>query len=112
MFPFKNIYKGTWISPDGRYSNQIDPILVNERFANNIMNVRTYRGADCDSDHFLVVSNFRVKLKTMSMKIRPGIVKYDAEKFKNNRKCRKFQEKMQEMIRKVHSNPETMINGK
>jgi hypothetical protein len=41
IFPHKNIHKGTWMSPDDRYSNKIDYILVNERFANNIKDVRT-----------------------------------------------------------------------
>lgn len=77
------------MSPNGRYSNKINHTLVNERFANNIiMDVRTYC-VYC-VDHFLVVSNLRVKLKTMSRKIRLGIVRYDVEKLKDNRKCKDF----------------------
>lgn len=37
-------------SPDGVTQNQIDHILVNKRHAINVMNDRTYRGANCDSD--------------------------------------------------------------
>jgi len=97
------------MSPDGRYVNQIDHILINERFANNIRDVRTYRGAtDCNSDHFLVVSNLRVKLKTISRKMRSEIVRYDVAKLKDNRKVREFQENIQEMVRKVNSNPKTV----
>jgi len=86
------------MSPDGRYVNQIDHILVNERFANNITDVRTYRGVDCDSDHFLVASNLRVKLKTMSRRMRSKIIRYDVEKLKDNRTVREFQENIQEMV--------------
>lgn len=32
MFSKKDIYKYTWVSPDGRYKNQIDHILVNSKF--------------------------------------------------------------------------------
>lgn len=63
MFPNKNIHKGTWRSPDGRHVYQIDHVLVNERFNNSIMDVKTIRGADSDSDHFLVAGRLRVKLK-------------------------------------------------
>lgn len=35
MFPHKNIHKGgTWRSLDGRYTDQIDHILVNSKFKN------------------------------------------------------------------------------
>jgi len=82
------------MSPDGGYVNQIDYILENERFVNNITDVRTYRGADCDSDHFLLASNLRVKTKTMSRIMRSEIVRYDVEKLGNSRKVREFQEKI------------------
>jgi len=51
------------VSPDGRHKNQIDHVLINNRFKNNITNVRTLRGADADSDHFLVGIWIRVKFK-------------------------------------------------
>lgn len=31
QFPRKNIYKHTWISPGGRYTSQIDHVLINNR---------------------------------------------------------------------------------
>ena len=54
MYPHKNIHKGTWKSPEGRYTNQIDHILVNSRYKNFIQDVRSIRGADSDSDNYLV----------------------------------------------------------
>ncbi|XP_025203118.1 craniofacial development protein 2-like [Melanaphis sacchari] len=61
MLPCKDIYKYTWVSPDGRHKNQIDHVLINNRFKNSITNVRTLRGADADSDHFLKLEEVNIQ---------------------------------------------------
>jgi hypothetical protein len=62
MFPHRNIHKYTWTSPDGKPHNQIDHILVDRRRYSNIHNVRSYRAADYNTDHYLVVAKFRERL--------------------------------------------------
>jgi len=43
------IYKQTRVSPNGMTSHQIDHILIERRWATNIMKIRSYRGACCVS---------------------------------------------------------------
>lgn len=62
QFPRKNIHKWTWTAPGDRAHNQIDYVLVEKRGASSIKNVRTYRGADCNSDHYLVNVHFRCRI--------------------------------------------------
>ena len=51
----------TWTSPDGQHRNQIDYILCSQRWGNSIQATKTRPGADCDSDHELLITKFRLK---------------------------------------------------
>jgi hypothetical protein len=62
MFPHRSIHKYTWTSPDGKRHNQIDHILIDRRRHLSILDARSFRGADCDSDHYLVVAKVRERL--------------------------------------------------
>jgi hypothetical protein len=62
MFPHRNTHKYTWTSPDGKTHNQIGHILVDRRRHSNVLDVRSFRVADCDSDHYLVVAKVRDRL--------------------------------------------------
>ena len=53
----------TWTSPDVRYWNQIDYILCSQRWRSSIQSAKTRSGADCGSDHEILIAKFRLKLK-------------------------------------------------
>ena len=54
---------------NGIHHNQIDYILVRNRFTSGIKrgSTRTYPGADVGSDHDMVLMNFKVRLKKTKM---------------------------------------------
>ena len=53
----------TWTSPDGQHQNKIDYILCSQRWRHSIQSAKTRAGADCGSDHELLIAKFRLKLK-------------------------------------------------
>ena len=61
----------TWTSPDGQYQNQIDYILCSQRQRSSIQSAKTRPGADCGSDHELLIAKFRLKLKKVEKTTRP-----------------------------------------
>ena len=65
----KRLY--TWTSPDGQYRNQIDYILCNQRWQSSIQSAKARPGADCASDHELLITKFRLKLKKVGKTSRP-----------------------------------------
>ncbi|KAL4143118.1 hypothetical protein QTP88_005484 [Uroleucon formosanum] len=88
MFPRKDIYKGTWKASNGRYTNQIDHVMINIRFKNCIQAVKTVRGADCDSDHYLVKGKLNVKLKKLGVRKGTMVDRYEVNKFKDKTVCK------------------------
>ena len=61
----------TWTSPHGQYRNQIDYILCSRRWRSFIQSAKTRLGADCGTDHELLIAKFRLKLKKVEKTARP-----------------------------------------
>jgi hypothetical protein len=61
MVPRRNIHMYTCTSPDEKTHNQIDHNLVGRGRHSNVLDVRSFRSADCDTDHYLVVVVVKVK---------------------------------------------------
>jgi hypothetical protein len=75
MFPQLNIHKYTWTSPDGKTHNQIDHVFIDRRWHSSILDVRSFRGADCNTDHYLVVPRVRERLSARKQATRKTFVK-------------------------------------
>ena len=65
----------TWTSPDGQHRNQI---LCSQRWRSSIQSAKTRPGADCGSDHELLIAKFRFKLKKVGKTTRS--FRYDLNK--------------------------------
>ena len=72
----------TWTSPDGQYRNQIDYILCSQRWRSSIQSAKTRPGADCGTDHELLIAKFRLKLKKVGKTTRP--FRYDLNQIPYN----------------------------
>ena len=61
----------TRTSPDGQHRNQVDCILCSQRWRSSRQSAKTRPGADCGSDHELLIAKFRLKLKKVGKTTRP-----------------------------------------
>jgi len=62
MFPHRNIHKYTRTSPDGKTHIKIDHVLIDRRWHSSVLDVRSFMGSDCDTDHYLVIQKVRERL--------------------------------------------------
>ena len=56
---------------NGQHQNQIDYILCSQRWRSSIRSAKTRPGADCGSDHELLIAKFRLKLTKVGKTTRP-----------------------------------------
>jgi hypothetical protein len=77
MFPHRKIHKYTWTSPEGNTNNQTDHVLIHKRRHSSILDVRSFRGADCDTDHYLVVTKVWERVAVSKL----AAQKIDTERF-------------------------------
>ncbi|CAF4017350.1 unnamed protein product [Rotaria magnacalcarata] len=59
--PKRRLYILTTLN--GQHRNQIDYILCNRRWKSSITSIKTRPGADCGTDHELLLACLRIKLK-------------------------------------------------
>jgi hypothetical protein len=84
----------TWRSPDGQTHNQIDHLLIDARYVSNVMDVRTFREANIDSDHYLLISKIRSWISDARKMYDSYARKFNSEKLKSPETSYAYREKL------------------
>ena len=78
--PKRRLY--TWTFPDQKYRNQIDYIIIQNRWRSMIHLAKALPGANCGSDHELLIAKIKIKLrKTKQIKTE---MRYDLSNSSDN----------------------------
>ena len=56
---------------DGQYQNWVDYTLYSQRWRSSIQSAKTRPGANCGSDHELLIAKFKLQLKKVGKTNRP-----------------------------------------
>ena len=92
LFDHKRIHKGTWHSPDGKTVNQIDHICISRKFNHSLLDVRSYRGADIGSDHYLVRGYLQVKLQSVGKQEKTSVRVPDIDRLRDKSRVPEYNE--------------------
>ena len=84
-FMHKKINLATWKSPDGKTLNQIDHCLIDGRHSSDVINVKTCRGPNVDSDHFMVLIVVRARICLAMNNKYDAMKRYAVGKLKDKR---------------------------
>lgn len=100
----------TWRSPGDNCRNQIDFFMIKKRFRNALTSCKAYPGADCDSDHYPVVSKICLRLKTL--KTNKCEKQLDLALLKNSEETRtRYAVEVKNRFQALQGDPETDWNN-
>ena len=94
----------TWRSSDGQTHNEIDHLVTDARHVSNVMDVRTFRGANIDSDHYLLITKIRCQIYNARKMYGSYARKFNSEKLKNPETSSAYREKLNEYLAKHADN--------
>ena len=89
-FQHKRRHKITWLSPDQNTASQIDHIIRNANKKGVIEDVKTMRGPNIDSDHFLVKAVIKQKLSVIYKKKSKPALKWNKINLQNPSKLKEY----------------------
>ncbi|XP_046389318.1 craniofacial development protein 2-like [Ischnura elegans] len=105
MFPRKDIHKYTWTSPNGATRNQIDHVLVDQRHKSSITDIRSVRGAECGTDHVLVLVKIAQRIAIQKRKEEKCNANIDTGKLKDIRVAKEFEMKVENRFQALQELP-------
>jgi len=100
IYEHKKIHKEIWKDPANKIVNQIDLILICKRTASTIQDVRTLRGQNCESDHFLVRAIIKQMITTKYEK-RQQKQRWDINRLNSQEIVHAYQENIETQINKT-----------
>ena len=110
-FPRLNIRKHTWRHPNGEACSQIDHVLIDGRHFSDVTDVRSFRGPNIDSDHYLVVCKIRARLSNVLKSRTERTTRFNIQRLKADGVAAEYARELDQRIAEQQEEGVEDING-
>ena len=87
FFQHKAAHKHSWMHPRSKHWHLIDFIITRQRDLPDFLDTRAMRGANCSTDHILIQSRVKLKVRRKMKKSRQPPKKLDVSRLKSRSTC-------------------------
>ena len=101
MFRHKKIYKSTWTAPNRASEGQIDQIVIDARHMSDLLDVRSYRGGNVDSDHYLATVRLRTRISNIKKLRGERIRKFCTSKLQEENMTNMYAKRLEESLKQL-----------
>ena len=98
VFSIKPHHRVSWRHPRSRHWHQLDLAITRRPSLNSVLVTRSYRSADCDTDHSLVASKVRLQPKRIQSSKQKGRPRINTAKTALPDLCEKFADSIEEAL--------------
>ena len=98
LLQHKRTHKETWRSPDESASNQTDHVMIDSQHATNILDMKSCREADCDSDHYMVKIKYRQRISVYGKANTQSIIKFNIDNLNEGTNAKEYRKKVEELL--------------
>jgi hypothetical protein len=99
MFQHKNIHKSTWTAPDRSFESQTDHMVIDARHMSGLLDVRSYRGGNVDSDHYLVIATMTARISNIKKITGERAKKFCISKLQDENTASMYAERLEECLK-------------
>jgi hypothetical protein len=99
MFKHENIYKRTWTATDRSFERQTDHMVIDPRHMLDLLDVRSYRGGNVDSNHYLVIARTRARISNIKKVRGERIRKFCISKLQEENTTNMYAERLEESLK-------------
>jgi hypothetical protein len=84
--------------------------MIDSRHATDILDVKSCRSADCDSDHYMVKIKYRQQISTVGKLSTQRCIKYNVENLKEGNNAKEYRNMIEELLQ-IQPNTEDQQEG-